>query len=198
MVLGLPRWVSPAVWALIGVTLTVSLVAALGDGDGAWFGHLALVPSRVWQGEVWRLVTWPFAAPGPYGLVFACVTLYWFGGALAGAWGDARFVRFVGAILGLAGVGTTILALVVPGAGDVAHLGGWALADALVVAWALQFPERPLRFYGVLSVGGALLAYGTVALTVLAAAYFGLRWVLPELIAGGATLAYMTGARPAS
>lgn len=189
------RWRVPTIIAaLIALTLATSLVAAIdARSGGSLYLALALVPAQVWHGQVWRLVTWPLVEGDPWALVFACVTLYWFGGDLVSAWGGRRFARYVAAIVVLAGCGTSVLALVVRLAWHRPHLGGWALGDALVIAWALQFPERRVRIHGLLVVGGELLAYGTFGFVLLCAAFFGLAPFLPELLAGAGALVYITG-----
>ncbi len=194
MVAGLPRWFSPTIAALLAATFALSLGAAVTDG----FGALALVPARVWDGEVWRLVTWAFAVPGPEGLVTIAVVLYWFGGELAARWREPALRRFVAAIVGVTGGATVALAAMVPAAHHLPYLGAWALSDALLIAWGLEFPERRLRIYGVLSIGGPVLAYGTAGLTALAAVYFGPIAVLPELVAALTALAWMSAHRLAA
>jgi membrane associated rhomboid family serine protease len=188
----LPRWISPVVWALIGATLVISLAAVIAVRAGVdAYGALALVPGDVWAGEVWRLVTWPLVEASPWGLVSSCIALYYFGGQLAAAWGARRFAAYLGGVALFAGVGTVVLAQVVPGAWMMGHLGGFAMGHALVVAWALQFPDRELRVHVLLSLGGPLLAYGAVAMVVLYAVFVGVAPVLPSLLAGLAALLYM-------
>jgi membrane associated rhomboid family serine protease len=190
----LPRWISPVVWALIGVTLAVSLTAAIAARNGVdAYGQLALVPSGIWAGEMWRLVTWTFVESSPWALISGCIALYWFGGQLAGAWGARRFGAYVAGIVIFAGAGTALLAALVPGAWLLPHLGGFALANALVVAWALQFPDRTIPVHVFLHLGGPVLAYGVVLMTVLYAAFYSVGAVLPELLAGIGALLYMNG-----
>lgn len=188
----LPRWISPVVWALIGATLAISLAAVIAVRAGFdAYASLALVPGDVWAGEVWRLVTWPLVEASPWGLVSSCVALYFFGGQLAGAWGARRFAAYLGGVALFAGVGTVVLGRVVPGAWTMGHLGGFAVGHALVVAWALQFPDREIPVHVLLRLGGPVLAYGTVGLIVLFAVFVGVAPVLPALLAGLAALAYM-------
>ncbi len=190
----LPRWISPVVWALIGATLVVSLAAAIAARAGVdAYAQLALVPAEVWAGELWRLFSWPLVEASPWALVTSCAALYWFGGQLAGVWGARRFAAFAAAIVLGAGAGTTVLALLVRPAWAFPHLGGFAVSNALVVAWALQFPERTIRVYGFVRVGGPALAYGTVAMTLLVAVFYSVSFILPELLAGLGALVYMTG-----
>ena len=51
--------VPPTVGGLISAIVVASLVGALGRGFG-FLEEAALVPIAVWQGQVWRLVTWVF------------------------------------------------------------------------------------------------------------------------------------------
>jgi membrane associated rhomboid family serine protease len=171
-------------WILI--TLGASIVAAL---DGGWLaGWTALAPSRIWRGEVWRLATWPFVETGPMSLVVTWLSIYKFGSELATRWGDQRLGRFVAHLLLGAGVVTCLLTAVA--GGFVHRLGGWAVADILVIAWARQFPERTLVLYGLLRVQGQQLVNITVGIAILFAIFFGPVAMAPELFACIAAAAY--------
>lgn len=173
--------ISRPILVLLVLTIACSIAPAL---DAELYGRLALVPAKIWRGEVWRLVTWPFVEVGPFSLAFACVALYWFGGALVIAWGERRFVRYIVAVLAGAGIATTLVAPLVPLGARWPHLAGLALDDALVIAWALTFPDRRLRlYYGMIVVGGPALAYGIAAMTVLFVIFWGPAPFLPELFA---------------
>ena len=164
----------------IVVTLVASIACALGAGWLASF--TALVPSRVFHGELWRLVTWPIIQFGPLSLILTCVAIYKLGGDLAIRWGDRRLQRFVVEVVLAAAIVTCLLAAV---AGDtrMVRIGGWAIADALVIAWARQFPQSPLVLYGLLVVRGRQLIAVTIGATVLYAIYVGPIWMAPELVA---------------
>jgi membrane associated rhomboid family serine protease len=191
------RRVPPIVGALIAMMLIATTACALdARRDGQLYDLLALWPAQIWRGEVWRLVTWPFVEGSPVGLLFGCVTVFWCGSDLAGAWGQARFGRYVAAIVLVAGAGTSVIALALPAAAHYPHLAGWALVDALVITWALQFPAERLRIYYLLVVGGTDLAYLTIGMTGLFALFFGVSWFLPELIASSAALLVMTDRLP--
>jgi membrane associated rhomboid family serine protease len=173
-------------WLL--VTIVASIFAAL---DGGWLASWAsLAPSRVWHGQVWRLFTWPFVEPGPMSLVFTCVIIYKLGGDLAVRWGDRRLRRFMLAIVLFAGVGTCMLAALAR-ATYLERLGGWAVSDVIVIAWARQFPEQALAlYYGLLVVRGRQLVRITVAVAIVFAIYFGPITMAPELLACAAAAAY--------
>jgi membrane associated rhomboid family serine protease len=168
-------------------TLAVSIAAAVVPHVGWW---LALAPARVWHGEVWRLITWPFVLPGPMALVFTCIAIYKFGSDLAVRWGDRRLRRFMIEILAAAGIGTCILASFA-GRGYV-RLGGSALIDVLVIAWARQFPRDPLVLYGLLVVRGRELVLITLGVAILFGLYFGPIAMAPELLACAAAALYPT------
>jgi membrane associated rhomboid family serine protease len=169
------------VLVLLALTAATSIAAAL---DPELYIRLSLIPDRVWHGELWRLVTWPFLEGGPIALLMSCAAIYWFGGALVIAWGHARFTGYVAAVLAVASAGTTLLALVVPGATHFPYFAGFALDAALVIAWALTFPDRRLRiYYGTIVLGGRSLAHGLAAMTVLFAVFWGVAPFLPELFA---------------
>jgi len=163
----------------MAVTLAATLFAAL---DGGWLAHwCALAPARVWHGELWRLVTWPFIERSPLGLVFTLAAIYKFGGELAPRWGDRRLRRFALDVVVGAGLATVIVALAF-GATHVWRLGGWAVTEALVIAWARQYPDRGLVFYGFLALRGRQIVRLTFGVAVLFVIFAGTA-AAPELAA---------------
>lgn len=172
----------------IAVTLGASIVAAV---DGGWLARwAAFAPSRIWRGEVWRLATWAFVEPGALGLVLTCASIYKFGGELASRWGDRRLQRFMIEVLGGAAVVTTLLALVVGDAWYMHRLGGWAVGNALVIAWARQYPERCLALYGLLQLQGQRLIVVVIAITGLFAIFRGVFPMTLELLVCAAAYWY--------
>ena len=171
-------------------TIAASLIAWVDGGFLAKWASLA--PSRVWHGEVWRLVTWPLVELGPLALVVTCVSIYKFGGELAFYWGDRRLRRFIVQIVLFTAVATCSLAALAR-AGYMHRLGGWAMCDVLVIAWARQYPERQLIVYGLIRVGGQQLINLTLAVAVLFAIYVGPIAMAPELIACVAAASYPRG-----
>jgi len=180
----------------IAATLAMSLIVAIDARNGGELYHrLALLPEAIWRGQLWRLVTWPFIQGGPLSLIFACVALHVFGSDLLRAWGRGRYVRYVAGIVLIAGIGTSLLALVLPAARSIPQLGGMVIGDALVIAWARQFPDHPVSLYFVLEVRGRALVSIIIGTTVIFAAFFGVAWMLPELL--GVAAALVHGARSA-
>lgn len=178
--------------SLIVAIFVLSVVAALGQHNGLpLFSYAALVPAFVWHGEVWRLVTWVFFEDEPLPLVFTCMLLYWFGRDLAMHWGTARFLRiYVGLTLAVAVVVCLIGHFVWPHE-PMAYLGSKAISSALVIAWALTFPEREMLFFFALRVSGRQLLYLELGLTALFTIYYGVVAMLHIIVASLLMLAYM-------
>ena len=179
---------SKLVSSWITVTVFASIVAAI---DGGWLGDwLAFAPSRIWRGEVWRLATWVFVEPGPFGLILTCASIYKFGGDLAPRWGDRRLRRLMLELIGGAAVVTTVLALLSDDTWRIHRLGGWAVRDALVIAWARQYPTSMLELYGLLRLSGRRLIAVTIAITCVFAIYIGPLAMAPELLVCAAAYWY--------
>ncbi len=175
--------------ASVGLLIAVVVVASVwGAVDRGIAAFAALLPVAIARGQLWRLVTWPFVETDVIGLLFGCYMLWWLGQQLSYAWSERRFlIRFLGYTLG-AGIGTTLLYLVWEDA-SLGYLGLWPVVVALLVAWALMFPDRQVNFWGILPMTGRTIALLAVAGTVLSGLFRGgvrgLGSVAPHLIAMG-------------
>jgi membrane associated rhomboid family serine protease len=174
----------------IALTLAASVLAAL---DGGWLGTWAsFAPSRIWRGEVWRLATWVFVEGSALQLVLTCVAIYHFGGQLAPRWGERRLRRFMVEVLGASAVVAAVLALISSELWRTYRAGGWAVGDALVIAWARQYPDSTLVLYGLLRLRGKDLITVVIGITAVYAVFAGpFRWAL-ELIVCAAAYGYPT------
>jgi membrane associated rhomboid family serine protease len=173
----LARWIT--------LTVAASLVAAV---DGGWLASWAtFAPSRIWRGELWRLVTWVFVEGSPLQLLLTCVAIYHFGGELLPRWGERRMRRFLLEVLGGSAVVSSLLALVLRDLWFSYRFGGWAVADALVIAWARQYPDSTLVLYGLLRLRGRELVRITVGITAVYAAFAGIfTWSLELIVCAAA------------
>lgn len=177
---------------MLAVTIVMSLLVAFGDRHvGSLFQLTALVPEAVWRGHVWRLVTWAFIEPGPLALIFGCLFLYWFGGDLAREWGSRRFLRIYLGVILCSALATCLVARLDEDVLGSTYIGGWATCVALSVGWGLWFPDRVIRIWFVIPIRGYVLAWLTIAITVVFAVYSGWERFVPELAAEGAMLAWL-------
>jgi membrane associated rhomboid family serine protease len=160
----------PAAVGLVIAAMTVVTIASWLDRRLQLL--LAFAPEGVVSGQLWRLFTWVFVQDSPLTLFFAGFMLWWLGQQLVFVWGERRFlVRFFGITLG-AGVLATLVALVYPPA-DVAHIDAWPTVNALLLAWALMYPDRPLSWFGVVNMTAKMMAALVVFGTVLYAIAYG-------------------------
>jgi len=185
----LPNTVIGLVATLFGATVVGVLLAGAGVPMVA---AAALTPARILEGEAWRLFTWTFFELNPLGLIFSCLMLAFLGRDLSTAWG---YWRFVGLYLGLAatvGVGTTLVGLAWPAVARQAYLSAWPLGDALLIAWARQFPSRQILMYFVLPIGGRNLVLLVIGGTLLFALFGGVTAFVPHFLAIGIVSAYLS------
>lgn len=177
---------------LLAVTVVASLVAAFGSRHGSsLFDLAALVPADVLRGQVWRPFTHLFVEPSAWGLFFTGLLYWWFGSDLARAWGSTWFLKlFLG--LGFASsLAVVLLAKLDPSIADQRYLGTLPITGALVMAWGFTFPDRYMRLWFFLPVRGLVVAWATLILTVLYAAYTGWEHELPELLLELGVFAYL-------
>jgi membrane associated rhomboid family serine protease len=185
--------VPPVVGGLLAAVLVASVAGALWAPlrDAALFS-----PALAWQGEVWRVATYPFVESEPFALLFGGLMLWIFGRDLAFAWGGRRFLlAFVGLGAGAA-VATSLLALLWPRLLVGMWAGPWPVLDAMVVAWALRFPDRRVLFMFALPVSGGGLLWLTVGGTALFAVFGGVAPYLPHLLAEALVALWLRGPRP--
>jgi membrane associated rhomboid family serine protease len=186
---GLPRALTfgDRVPAALGLILTLMLLASVWGWLDPELQHLAaLSPGMILRGQVWRLVSWPFVQTDPFTLLFGAFMLYWLGQQLSYVWSERRFlVRFFG-YAAFASVATTLLALVWAPA-SVGHLGLWPVANALIVSWAMLYPDRQVNIWGVLPITGRTAAWlvlgGTVLYGIAAGGLRGIGIFTPHLCA---------------
>jgi membrane associated rhomboid family serine protease len=185
--------VPPAVGALITAFVLASVAGALGSGYVR--AAAALYPMLVWEGQLWRLLTWTFIETEPLSLIFGAMMLYMFGRDLCYAWDARRFVvTFIGIGVASAAVTCVIARTAWPALLGHPWLGPWPVIDALIVAWAMIFPERQILLMFALPISGRALLWVTVGGTLLYAVFsrdFG--GYVPHLVAQGLMVLYARG-----
>ena len=185
--------VPSTVGALISAIVLASLLGALDRGSGI-VGGATLVPLLVWQGQLWRLVTWVFFETDPLSLLFGALTLYWFGRDLCFAWGSRRFlVTFFGIAVAAAAVTSVLARFAWPPLLVSGWTGSWPVISALIIAWAMIFPERQILFMLALPISGRALLWLTLGGTVLYAIFGRFASYVPHLAAQVLMIAYARG-----
>ncbi|HEX2568392.1 MAG TPA: rhomboid family intramembrane serine protease [Polyangia bacterium] len=184
---------------LVLLTALASIAGAVGLRHGVpLLSHVVLEGDPIAAGEPWRLVTWVFFELDPISLLFACLALYWFGSDLCRTWGARRFLAiYFGFTVAIALCTVLIGRYAWPEVHRVPHLGTWPITEALVIAWAILHPQREIRIYFVLPVGGRALIAITIGLTALYALFSGLALFVPHFLAEGLMLVYLGALRRA-
>ena len=168
--LGLPRFLTfgDRVPPSLGLVLALMLVLSVWGWMEPQLQVLtSLAPAAIASGQLWRLVSWPFVQErSPFDLLFGGFMLYWLGQQLSFVWSEQRFLaRFFGFAV-FASVATTLIAFVWPPA-RLPHNGIWPVANALLVSWAMLYPDRQVNIWGVLPLTGRALAWLVVGGTFL-------------------------------
>lgn len=184
--------------ALIAALVLLSIAGAVTAQNGArWLLETGiLIVPQVWQGQVWRLFTFVFFEGDPLGLIFSCLTLYWFGRDLIGRWGSRRFLAAFFALTGLSAAVTCLVGLAWPMVAMLPHAGSAPVLDGLVVAWGVLYGTREIRLWGVVRLTGTWLVRITIGGTVLYALFGGFAHFVPHFAAELLALLWLAGIQP--
>ncbi|MFZ9889589.1 MAG: rhomboid family intramembrane serine protease [Myxococcota bacterium] len=164
---------TPGIKFTLGFLLVVWVVLALLYQFTAFgpelFRALVLDPSGVLEGKVWTLLTWVLVddLTTPFSLLLTCLLFFFFGPELERRWGIRRLLVFY-ALTALAGGFVTVATWLV-GLPSAMGMGAQGVGLALMVAWALTFPDREVMMYFVLPLRGVQLIWIAVGLGVLRA-----------------------------
>jgi membrane associated rhomboid family serine protease len=115
-------------------------------------GYLGLVPTRVLhQFWAWQVVTYMFLHGGIFHIVFNMLALWMFGAELERIWGARYFLKFY-FVTGIGAGALTVLFSLLPF--EFAHqvqrsviIGASGAIYALLLAYAMYFPDRPIYMY---------------------------------------------------
>ncbi|SHH96199.1 rhomboid family intramembrane serine protease [Clostridium grantii] len=142
---------------IVGLNAFVFLLGAISP-SGAYSVEqkLALIPSLIMQGEVWRIITFIFIpfSNSPIWMIFALYFYYLIGTTLERQWGSFKFNIYY--LLGI--LGTIIAGFITNGATNE------YLNLSLFLAFAYLFPNFEVRLYFILPLKIKYLAYFTWAL----------------------------------
>src|SRR5690554_5863822 len=113
--------------------------------------YLAFIPSLVWQGQFWRIITFIFIPPASSLIFFAFVLYFYYmiGITLENEWGTFRFNLYY--LFGMIG---TIIAALITGFGTSVYLN-----LSLFLAFAYLFPNMEVRLFFIFPIKIKWLAY---------------------------------------
>lgn len=154
-------WIAVPNIAVIFVTLQ-ALGFLFVMADQAWIERLALIPELVWQGQIWRLVTF-LALPlslSPLWMIFTLFFLYFILNSIESMWGPFKTTFYVLVSIILTIVFSFLTGYPVTQASD--------FVSTLFLAAAALFPNYEVRVYFLIPVKMKYLGW-------LALAFFGFR-----------------------
>ncbi|HUF98222.1 MAG TPA: hypothetical protein VMM60_08830, partial [Ilumatobacter sp.] len=129
---------SAGVLALLGA-FTMVLYAFEGR-DKSTLRSLALIPSEVLSGEVWRIFTWPLAnglTQRLFGVAISIALLWYFGGRLEAMIGRVRMATLLVGIIVVPGLLGTVL--------DLPAAGIRSISMAVLLIFIAEYPQ--MRFF---------------------------------------------------
>lgn len=120
---------------------------------------LALIPSRVLQGEIWRLISYIFIPPtfNPFFLMFALIFYFYIGRELENYWGTFKFNLYYFTGVAINSIAAMLFNVSIVGVSD--------LNMSLFLAYAVLSPDQILYLFMVFPIKMKYLAI--VTLTIL-------------------------------
>lgn len=170
------------------VLITILSVAAMLFGAATLRSGLSdvfvLDPEAILHGEVWRVVTWPFAYPG--GVTFwplLTIVMFWYFGKdlEEHLLGRTRMLQFVASVTVLfAIVAVAIDAIVGNGTAVVRDSGLSTVELVVLLAWIAEWPQRRFLFNIPAWVFGSVI----LALSLIQYLQYGVWWMALYLVVG--------------
>lgn len=134
---------------IVGITGFVYVLSMI---NSEFIYRIALIPSAVFKGEVWRLISYIFIPPAssPLWIIFALYFYYMIGSTLEHEWGSFRFnlYYFIGML------GTAAATLITGGIGTSLYLN-----LSLFLAFAKIYPDYEILIFFILPVKMKYLAW---------------------------------------
>jgi membrane associated rhomboid family serine protease len=107
----------------------------------------ALVPGEVAQGEVWRLVTYPWLAGDPLALIFGVMLLVFFASSLERSWGRRLFITRTALLAVVPAAVTTLVGLALPSVAYAPYVGLSALGLCWLTAFAADLRNARVTLF---------------------------------------------------
>jgi len=163
------------------MTVVAWIVFAVEPLDKPIMNALALEPWDVLDGQVWRVVTWPFSYPAISFWDVINLGLFWYFGRdiEQNLLGRSKFARMICWMTLVLGVLLVVMYFAIPTfTGYLAGLG--TLQLMVLLAWIAEWPNRPFLF----NIPAWLVGLVIVGLQVLSFVGYRQGWLLLHFLAG--------------
>ena len=155
------------------VVYVMDFIMGMATGIG-WSSYLYFLPTYIFRGQVWRLITWLVIPSGsnPFGVLLSCYFYWWIASALERQWGTAKFNLFymVGAVLSV--VFGLVLSLLHPMVGVIPMRLSYYLNLSIFLVIATMFGEMQVLLFFVVPIKMKWMALIDVVLIVAEMAQF--------------------------
>ncbi len=111
--------------------------------DLAILFNLGLVPSDLFHGRIWQLVTYMFLHGSLFHIAFNMLALWMFGSQLEFVWGARRFVQYYL----FTGIGAGITNAIFEPHSAIPIVGASGAIYGLLLAYGMYFPNRQILIY---------------------------------------------------
>ena len=144
-----------AIKDLIKYVVILNMIVYLGllySGNQMAVYNLMLVPSKIFQGEYWRLITYIFIPPqvSPIWIIFVLYFFFIIGSGLEQAWGSFKLNTYY--LIGM--IGTTIASLIFGIIGDPTYIN-----LSLFLAFARIYPNYQILLFFIIPIKIKYLAW---------------------------------------
>lgn len=134
------------VYRIIALTVLIYCVQLWGGWGRVLTNSGALVPDGLLKGQLWRLFTYGFLHDrGIFHVAFNMLGLWFFGRELESFWGPRKFLTFY--IFGIIVSGLFSFVNLATGFGHVNIIGASGAVYAVLLVYAILFPEREILLY---------------------------------------------------
>jgi|SRR5690625_5071700 len=157
--LGFGSRVTPWVKRLLIANLAVFLLTAIVP---ALVPFLALVPGAI-LARPWTLITYSFVHGGLWHILINMLMLFFFGPPLEARWGGNAFIRYYL----VCALGGAVLSFVF--ASHAAVVGASAAVFGIMLAFALNWPNSPIYFFGIFPIKAKWLVAILAGISLLSA-----------------------------
>ena len=151
------------VFWLIGINILVFAAGELLGIRQTLVLRLSMIPVLVMNGQVWTFVTYMFMHGGLAHLLFNMFGLFIFGTQVERQMGSREFILFYLVTGALAGV-LSFLIYLNAGTPFVALMGASGALYAVMLAYAVFFPDSIIYVWGILPLRAPTMVFGFVAL----------------------------------
>jgi membrane associated rhomboid family serine protease len=145
--------------------------------------YLGFTPATMLT-QPWTVVTYMFVHGGFFHIFFNMLILFFFGPPLEERWGESEFIKFY--LIG--GIGGATLSLVF---WDQTIIGASAAVYAVMVAYAMYWPDNPIYIWGIFPVKAKWLVIALIGMSVFFTFSGGSPGVAHLAHLGGAAAAFL-------